>query len=341
MPEAAPSIPATMTVIEIAKPGGPEMLVPSQRPVPSPGPGEVLIQVAAAGVIRPDILQRKGGYAPPAGASDIPGLEVAGTVVAAHADVAWPRPGENVCALLAGGGYAAYALAPAPQCLPVPAGLSLVEAAALPECVMTVWTNVFERARLAKGETILIHGGASGIGTTAIQMARALGARVLASAGTPEKCAACVRLGALRAINYRSEDFVAVVREVTGGQGVDVILDMVGGDYTPRNIESLNMEGRLVVIAFLRGARTEIDLNTIMRRRLTLTGSTLRARSVAEKGAIAAAVTARVWPLIEARAMRPVIFATYKLTEAAEAHRLMESDLHTGKIVLVLPSTGL
>ncbi|MGQ0664004.1 MAG: NAD(P)H-quinone oxidoreductase [Pseudomonadota bacterium] len=330
------SLPSTMTVIEIATPGGPEVLVPTTRPMPRPGPGEVLVRVEAAGVNRPDVLQRYGKYPPPPGAPDTPGLEIAGRVVAADTGLAWPTAGEAVCALLAGGGYAEYALAPAAQCLPVPKALSMIEAAGLPETFFTVWTNVFERGRLRSGEAFLVHGGASGIGTTAIQLARAFGARVFATAGTAEKCAACERLGATRAINYRSEDFVAVVKEQTGGEGVDLILDMVGGDYFARNIAVLRTEGRLVQIAFLKSPKTEINLEPIMRKRLTVTGSTLRPRSVAEKGAIAAALRAKVWPLVERGQIKPVIHATFPLAEAAAAHRLMEADTHIGKIVLTL-----
>ena len=328
------ALPSTMLAVEIAAPGGPEVLRPVRRPTPVPKPHEVLIAVAGAGVNRPDILQREGKYAPPPDASDVPGLEVSGRVVACgRATGAW-KEGDLVCALVAGGGYAEYCAAPAVQCLPVP-GIDPVHAAALPEAVFTVWTNVFERGRLSAGDTLLVHGGASGIGTTAIQMARARGARVLATAGTASKCAACERLGAERAIDYKREDFVAVVREVTGGVGVDVILDMVGGDYLPRNLACLAPEGRLVQIAFLRGPRAEVDLAAVMHRRLTLTGSTLRARSIEEKGRLARAVLASVWPLVENGDVRPVIHATFPLPAAAEAHRLMEADTHVGKIVLV------
>jgi putative PIG3 family NAD(P)H quinone oxidoreductase len=325
-----------MAVVEIAAPGPPDVLRPARRPRPEPGPGEALIRVAAAGVNRPDLMQREGKYPPPPGASDIPGLEVAGTIAALGGGVTDWRLGDEVCALLAGGGYAEYAVAPAPQCLPVPKGLSLVEAAALPETYFTVWTNVFVRGRLAKGESLLVHGGASGIGTAAIPMARAFGARVFATAGTPEKCAACVRLGAERAIDYRHEDFVAVVREATGGKGVDVILDMVGGDYTPRNLEALAVEGRLVQIAFLHGPRTEMSLLPVLQKRLTITGSSLRPRTVEQKGAIARALREKVWPLVEAGALAPVIHATFPLAQAAEAHRLMESGAHVGKLVLLV-----
>jgi putative PIG3 family NAD(P)H quinone oxidoreductase len=330
------AIPKTMTAVEITEPGGPEVLRPVMRPTPTPGPREVLIAVAAAGVNRPDILQRQGKYAPPPGASDIPGLEVAGRVAACGNDVREWKEGDEVCALVAGGGYAEYCAAPVPQCLPVPKGLDFIQAAALPETVFTVWTNVFERGRLSAGETLLVHGGASGIGTTAIQMARARGVRVLATAGTREKCAACEKLGAERAIDYAREDFAAVVGEMTAGRGVDVILDMVGGDYLPRNLASLALEGRLVQIAFLKGPRAEIDLMAVMHRRLTLTGSTLRVRSIEEKGRIARAVRENVWPLIEKGEVRPVLHATFPLAAAAEAHRVLESGTHVGKIVLTV-----
>jgi len=325
-----------MTAVEIAQPGGPDVLRPVTRPTPALGSRYVLIAVAAAGVNRPDLMQRQGRYAPPPGASDIPGLEVAGRVVARGKDVEEWQEGDAVCALVAGGGYAEYCAAPAPQCLPVPKGLDFVQAAALPETVFTVWTNVFERGRLSAGETLLVHGGASGIGTTAIQMARARGVRVFATAGTREKCAACEKLGAERAIDYAREDFVAVVAEMTAGRGVDVILDMVGGDYLPRNLASLATDGRLVQIAFLKGPRAEIDLMTVMHRRLTLTGSTLRPRSIEEKGQIARAVRENVWPLIEKGDVRPVLHATFPLAAAAEAHRALEAGTHVGKIVLIV-----
>ena len=330
------TVPATMTAIELKQPGGPEMLVPGSRPTPKPGKGEVLIKVAAAAINRPDVLQRQGKYPPPPGAPDTLGLDVAGTVVATGSDVSWPKLGDQVCALVAGGGFAEYAVAPAPQCMPVPKGLSMAEAASLPETYFTVWTNVFDRGRLQPGEAFLVHGGASGIGTTAIQLAKALGSRVFATAGSPEKCAACEKLGAEKAVNYKTEDWVKVIKQATQGEGVDVILDMVGGDYTPRNLELLRTDGRVVQIAFLRGNKTEVDLNAIMRKRLTLTGSTLRPRSVAEKAVIAQALRAKVWPLFESGKLKPVIHATFPLAKTADAHRMMDADEHTGKIVLTV-----
>lgn len=325
-----------MIAVEIVKPGGPEVLVPTERPMPSPGPGEVLIKVAAAGVNRPDAMQRAGHYPPPPGASDIPGLEVAGTIAGVGSEVGEWRTGERVCALVAGGGYAEYCVAPAPQCLPIPAGVDFEHAAAIPETFFTVWTNVFERGRLQPGESVLIHGGSSGIGTTAIQLARARSARVFATAGSAEKCAACERLGAERAINYREADFVAAIKEATGGRGVDVVLDMVGGDYLSRNIEVLAADGRLVQIAVLGGVKGTVNLIAIMQRRLTLTGSTLRARPVAEKAAIAVQLRAHVWPLLESGAVKPVIHATFPLRDAAGAHRVLDSGEHIGKLVLVV-----
>ena len=325
-----------MIAIEITRPGEPDVLVPVERPTPQPVAGEVLIKVAAAGVNRPDVMQRRGRYPPPPGASDIPGLEVAGTIAALGDGVGGWSIGQDVCALVAGGGYAEYCVAPAPQCLPAPRGLDLISAAAIPETFFTVWTNVFDRGRLAAGESILIHGGSSGIGTTAIQLARAKGARVFATAGSAEKCRACERLGAERSVNYREEDFVAVVNAAMGGKGVDVILDMVAGDYVPRNLELLAMDGRLVQIATLGGATAEINLMHIMQRRLTVTGSTLRARPVASKGAIALAVREHVWPLLESGAVKPIVHATFPLRDAAAAHRLMESGAHIGKIVLTV-----
>lgn len=329
-----PTLPDLMTAIEITEPGGPEKLRPTQRPVPQPAPGEVLIQVATAGVNRPDCLQRQGGYPPPPGASDIPGLEVAGTVVALGAGVDEWRIGDPICALLTGGGYAEYCVAPAPQCLPIPAGLSAQQAAALPETFFTVWSNVFDRARLQPGETLLVHGGASGIGTTAIQMATALGSRVFATVGGGEKVQPCLALGAERVIDYREEDFVQVVKEITNNKGVDVILDMVGGDYVQRNLSALAVGGRLVFIAFLRGAKVELNLAPVMMKRLTITGSTLRARPIADKAPIAQALRETVWPLLENGAIRPLIDRVFPLTEAAAAHTLMESNRHVGKLLL-------
>jgi NADPH:quinone reductase len=323
-----------MRAVEIAAPGGPDVLTAVERPVPSPGPGEVLIRVAAAGVNRPDVLQRLGKYPPPPGASDLPGLEVSGWIVEA-ADGPW-QPGEAVCALLAGGGYAEYVVAPAEQCLPVPRGLDVADAAALPETAFTVWTNVFERGVLAPGERFLVHGGASGIGTTAIQLAAAHGARVFATAGSPEKCAACEQLGAELCVNYRADDFVARIKEQTAGAGVDLVLDMVGGDYLPRNLDLLAQDGRLVQIAFLRSPRVELDLSVVMRKRLLVTGSTLRQRPVAEKGRLARAVRDRVWPTVEEGKFRPVVHARFPLERAADAHRLMESGGHIGKILLTV-----
>jgi putative PIG3 family NAD(P)H quinone oxidoreductase len=325
-----------MTVIEIAAPGGPEQLRSAVRPVPRPGAREVLVRVAAAGVNRPDVMQRQGRYPPPAGASDIPGLEVAGEVVALGSDVSGLKVGDQITALLSGGGYAEYALAAASLCLPVPHGLTMVEAAALPETFFTVWTNVFERGRCKPGDNVLIHGGTSGIGTTAIQLATALGARVFATAGSDEKARACERLGAVRGINYRTQDFVELIRQDTAGKGVDVILDMVGGDYLDRNLQVAAVEGRLVIISMLGGSRAEIKLNLVVAKRLTVTGSTLRARSVEEKAAVADAVRGNVWPLLVAGRVRPVIHATFPFAEAAAAHELMESSNHIGKIVLTV-----
>lgn len=328
------TLPKTMNAIEITTPGGPEVLALTRRPLPRPGASDVLIRVAAAGVNRPDCLQRQGSYPPPAGASDLPGLEVAGTVVDRGREVDDWHAGDRVCALLTGGGYAEYCVAPAVQCLPVPERLTLVQAAALPETFFTVWSNIFERARLQPEETLLVHGGSSGIGTTAIQLARVLGSRVFVTAGSAEKAKACEALGAERAINYREMDFVAVVRELTHGRGVDVILDMVGGDYVQRNLSALAVEGRLVQIAFLRGAKMELNLAPVMMKRLTLTGSTLRARPVAEKAPIARGLREKVWPLLETGKLEPVIYETFALSAASAAHRLMESNRHIGKIVL-------
>ena len=326
-------IPPQMTAIEITAPGGPDVLRPATRPVPAPAAGEVLVRVEAAGVNRPDVMQRMGKYPPPAGASDIPGLEIAGTVVAVGADGRW-RPGDRVCALVAGGGYAEYCVVPAVQCLPIPAGLDAIAAAAIPETFFTVWTNLFGRGGLRAGERVLIHGGTSGIGTTAIQLARAFDAVVFATAGSPEKCEACRRLGAAVAINYRSDDFTEVIRRETSGAGVDVVLDIVGGDYFPRNLECLGLNGRLVQIGVIGGARSTIDLTRVLQRRLTITGSTLRARTVEEKGHLAREVEANVWPLIESGRVRPIIDRSFPLDQAANAHRRLESSEHIGKIVL-------
>lgn len=325
-----------MRCVEIAEAGGPEVLRPVTRPRPRPAAGEVLIAVEAAGVNRPDMLQRQGRYDPPPGASDLPGLEVAGRIAELGAGVTGWAVGDAVCALVAGGGYAQFCTAPAPQLLPVPAGLSMAEAAALPETVFTVWTNVFERGALKPGESLLVHGGSSGIGTMAIQLARALGSPVYTTAGSAEKCAACETLGATRAINYKTEDYPTVIREATQGRGVDVVLDMVGGDYVARDIDIMAPDGRHVSIAFLNGPKVTLNLFPVMTKRLTITGSTLRARPVEEKGRIAAAVRATVWPLVEQGAVRPVMHATFPLEQAAEAHRLMESSAHIGKIVLTV-----
>ena len=327
-----------MRAVEISQPGPPHVLKLVERPDPVPGHGEVLILVAAAGVNRPDVLQRRGMYPPPPGASDLPGLEVAGFVDALGEGVTEWRVGDRVCALVSGGGYATLCVAPAPQCLPVPAGLDLVKAAAIPETFFTVWTNVFDRGRLRPGETALFHGGSSGIGTTAIQLAAARGARVLATAGSDEKCRACERLGAERAINYRTEDFVDASKQLTGGRGVDLILDIVGGDYIARDLAALAIEGRLVVIGFMGGDTATIDFRRVLGRRLTITGSTLRPRSVEEKGEIAAALRREVWPLLDSGKVTPVIDRTFPLADAAAAHHLMESSEHIGKIVLIAGS---
>ena len=328
-------LPQTMTAIGFEAPGGPEVLKAQTRPVPKPGPGEILVKVAAAGINRPDVLQRKGGYAPPPGASDIPGLEIAGEVVARGEGANRFGLGDAVCGLVAGGGYAQYAVVHESNALPVPAGLSLTEAGAVPETFFTVWTNVFQRGRLQAGESFMVHGGTSGIGTTAIQLAKAFGATVIATAGTAEKCRACRDLGADHAIDYRKEDFVAAAKAATGGRGVDLILDMVGGSYIDRNYEAAAESGRIVQIAFLEGPKAEVDFRRLMMKRLSHTGSTLRPRTIAEKAAIAAELQARVWPLIEAGRVKPVMFKTFPLAEAAAAHALMESNAHIGKIVLV------
>jgi NADPH2:quinone reductase len=330
------SVPLEMSVVEIAAPGGPEQLKLAKRPVPHPGEEEVLIRVAAAGVNRPDVMQRQGRYPPPAGASDLPGLEISGEIAAIGSRVSGWSIGDKVTALLSGGGYAAYAVAAAPLCLPVPDGVSMVEAAAIPETFFTVWTNLFDRGRCQAGDTVLIHGGTSGIGTTAIQLASAWGARVFATAGSDDKARACERLGALRGINYRTEDFVEVMRAETGGTGVDVTLDMVSGSYVARNLEIAALEGRIVVISLLGGSRAEINMGLILTKRLTLTGSTLRSRSIAQKAAVAEAVRKNVWPLLAAGRVRPVIHATFPLADACEAHRLMETSNHIGKIVLTI-----
>jgi NADPH2:quinone reductase len=329
-------LPLDMTVVEIAAPGGPEQLKIARRPMPSPGDGEVLVKVAAAGVNRPDVMQRQGRYPPPPGASDLPGLEIAGEIAALGSKVSGLSVGDKVTALLPGGGYAAYAIAAAPLCLPVPGGISMVEAAAIPETFFTVWTNLFDRGRCKAGDTVLIHGGTSGIGTTAIQLAAAWGARVFATAGSDEKARACERLGAVRGINYRTEDFVEVMRAESAGKGVDVTLDMVAGSYVARNLDIAALEGRVVVISLLGGARAEINLGMILTKRLTLTGSTLRSRTVAQKAEVADAVRKNLWPLLAAGRVRPVIHATFPLAEASEAHRLMETSNHIGKIVLTV-----
>ena len=328
------ALPETMTAIDISEPGGPEVLVPATRPLPRPGLGEVLIKVAAAGVNRPDVAQRQGGYPPPPGAPDIPGLEVAGEIVGVGVGAGEWQVGMSCCALVAGGGYAEYCAAPAALCLPIPDRLTAVEAAALPETYFTVWTNIFQRGRLVGGESILIHGGSSGIGTTAIQLATQFGARVFATAGTAEKCAACEELGAERAINYRAEDFPEIIADLTAGRGVDVILDMVGGAYFERNIQALALEGRLVIIAFLGGSKTTANFLPLMLKRLTVTGSTLRPRTIEQKAEIAAPLRAKVWPLLESGRVRPIIDSTFPLANAADAHTRMESSGHVGKIVL-------
>ena len=329
-------IPQTMTAVEIREPGPPQVLRAVERPVPEPGAGEVLIRVAAAGVNRPDVLQRKGLYPPPAGVTDIPGLEVAGEVVRLGSDVREPRLGARVCALVAGGGYAQYVAAPAVQCLPVPAQLSPEEAAALPETFFTVWLNVFERARLQRGETLLVHGGASGIGTTAILLGKAFDARVLVTAGSAQKCAACRELGAELAINYHEVDFVEATLRATEGRGADVILDMVGGDYLARNVAAAALEGRIALIATQGGTKAELDLRPLMAKRLTITASTLRSQPVQNKGRLARTLRENVWPLFASHGLKPVIHSRFPLADAALAHKLMESDLHIGKIVLVV-----
>jgi len=333
-----PTPPSRMTAIGIKTPGGPEALVPEERPVPAPGPSEVLVQVKAAGVNRPDVMQRKGQYPPPPGAPDIPGLEIAGDVVAIGDKVARWKVGDKVCALVSGGGYAEYCITDEATALSIPKGFSYIEAAALPETFMTVWHNVFERGALKAGETLLVHGGSSGIGTTAIMLAKAFGAKVIATAGSAEKCEACRKLGADVAIDYNKEDFVAVTKEATGKKGAELILDMIGGDYVDRNFEAAAVEGRIVQIATQKGAKVTADLRRLMLKRLTHTGSTLRARPVSDKAAIARALEKNVWPLLEAGKVHPVIDSTYPLAKASEAHTRMETSLHIGKIMLEVAS---
>jgi len=330
-----PSLPTQMTVIGIREPGGPQVLVKERRPLPRPAAGEVLIKVAAAGVNRPDVMQRLGLYPPPPGASDIPGLEIAGQVIALGPDSTRCKVGDQVMALVSGGGYSEYCVAHESHCLPIPTGIDLIEAAAVPETYFTVWHNVFERGRLTAGETLLVHGGSSGIGTTAIQLAKAFGARVIATAGSTDKCAACRRLGADVAVNYKTEDFVAATKAATG-KGADVILDMVGGDYIGRNYEAAAVEGRIVQIGFQGGSKATVDFVRLMLKRLTHTGSTLRSRSVADKGAIARALEERVLPIIAAGRIKPVIDSTFALADAAAAHTRLESSDHIGKIVLTV-----
>ena len=325
-----------MRAIEIVQPGGPEVLVPTTRPTPVPGPGEVLIKVAAAGINRPDVFQRMGAYAPPPGASDLPGLEIAGEIVEADSAAGRFRVGDRVCALVAGGGYAEYCVAPVEQCLPIPAGLSMIQAAGLPETYYTVWSNVFDRGALATGETLLVHGGASGIGTTAIQMATAMGHTVYATVGSDDRARAVEALGASKGINYKTQDFVAEIKALTGGRGVDVILDMVAGEYIGRDIKALADDGRIVVIATLGGNKSLFDSSELMRRRLTITGSTLRPRPVAFKGKISAALEDKVWPLLTSGRIKPVIHCTLPLEDAAKGHAMMQAGEQIGKIILTL-----
>ena len=325
-----------MKAVEISRPGGPEVLVLTERPVPEPGPGEVLIKVSAAGINRPDVFQRAGNYPPPPGASDLPGLEVAGEIVGGDPAAGGFTLGDKVCALVAGGGYAEYCVAPALQCLPVPRGFTDIEAAGLPETFFTVWSNVFDRGQLKAGEALLVHGGASGIGTTAIQLAVALGHTVYATAGSDARVKAVEALGAAKGINYRTQDFVEEMRVLTEGRGVDVILDMVAGDYIERDLKCLADDGRVVIIALLGGPKGTVDFNQVLRRRLTITGSTLRPRLVGFKAAIAAALQERVWPLLESGELRPVVHATFPLEQAAQAHAMMEAGDHVGKIILTV-----
>ena len=330
------SLPAEMTAIAIRLPGGPEVLVPEPRPLPQLRSGEILIKVAAAGVNRPDVMQRKGLYPPPPGAPDIPGLELAGVVVAIGEGVTRWSASDHVTALVSGGGYATYCIAHESHALPIPAGLSEIEAAGVPETFFTVWSNLFDRAGLRNGETVLVHGGTSGIGTTAIQLAKAFGARVIATAGSDEKCEACRKLGADHAINYKTQDFVAETKSATDGKGANVVLDIVGGDYIERNYEAAAVDGRILQIAFQGTPKATVDFRRLMLKRLTHTGSTLRARPVPEKAAIARAIETNVWPLLAAGRVKPVIFRTFPLAEAAAAHALMESSTHVGKIVLTV-----
>jgi NADPH2:quinone reductase len=330
------TLPARMTAITIRSPGGPEMLVPEERPTPKPGVGEVLVKVTAAGVNRPDVMQRMGLYPPPKGASEIPGLEITGEVVALDDGVSRWKLGDHVTGLVSGGGYAEYCPVHESNALPVPKGLSAVEAGAIPETFFTVWHNAFQRGGLNRGETLLIHGGSSGIGTTAIQLAKAFGARVITTAGSAEKCDACRKLGADVAVNYKQEDFVAATKQATNGKGADVVVDMVGGDYIERNYEAAAVEGRIVQIAFQGSPKANVDFRRIMLKRLTHTGSTLRSRSVPDKALIAHAVEEHVWPLIEAGKVKPLIYRTFPLAQASAAHALMESSQHIGKIVLTV-----
>jgi NADPH:quinone reductase len=335
MADAMSAIPAQMTAIEIREPGPPQVLRAVERPVPRPGEGEVLIRVAAAGVNRPDVLQRKGHYPPPPGVTDIPGLEVAGRVAAVGGGVREPAVGSEVCALIAGGGYAQYAVAPAPQCLPLPPRVGLEEAAVLPETFFTVWLNVFERSRLRGGETLLVHGGSSGIGTTAILLGKAFGAAVIVTAGNAQKCAVCRELGADHAINYHEVDFVEATLRATDGRGADVILDMVGGDYVARDVAAAATEGRIAVIALQGGTKAELDLRPLLTKRLMIGGSSLRPQSIENKGRLATTLRERVWPLFATKKLKPPVHARFPLAEAAAAHKLMESNAHIGKIVLI------